>query len=256
MFVDTHTHIYMAEFPDPAAEIRKAVEAGVTRLVFPGTEPSDFEPRKALAARFPGTVFLGAGVHPTELGEDPDADVAAIERELRENRDKYVAVGEIGIDLYWDTSRCDEQLRVFRRQCELALDLDLPVIIHCREGLSEVLEVLSSLPAIPRNVFHSFTGTADDVARIREISPDSFFGINGIVTFKNAKIRDVLPEIGLDRILLETDAPWLAPVPHRGKQNTSAYIPDIARHIAESTGIPLETVAETTTRNALQLFGL
>ena len=216
MYVDTHTHIYMAEFPDPAAEIRKAVEAGVTRLVFPGTEPSDFEPRKALAERFPGTVFLGAG----------------------------------------DTSRRDEQIRVFRRQCELALDLDLPVIIHCREGLSEVLEVLSSLPAIPRNVFHSFTGTADDVARIREISPDSFFGINGIVTFKNAKIRNVLPEIGLDRILLETDAPWLAPVPHRGKQNTSAYIPDIARHIAESTGIPLETVAETTTRNALQLFGL
>lgn len=256
MFVDTHTHIYMAEFPDPAAEVRKAVEAGVTRLVLPGTEPSDFGSRKALAALFPGTVFLGAGVHPTELGDDPDADVAAVEKELRENRDKYVAVGEIGIDLYWDISRREEQLRVFLRQCELALELDLPVIIHCREGLSEVLETLSSLPAVPRGVFHSFTGTAADVARIREVAPESFFGINGIVTFKNAGLRDVLPEIGLDRILLETDSPWLAPVPRRGKQNTSAYIPHIARHIAESTGIPLETVAEATSGNASRLFGI
>lgn len=254
MFVDTHTHIYMSDFPDPAAEVRKALEAGVDRMVFPGTEPTDFEPRKQLAAMFPGTVFLGAGVHPTEMSDDPEADLRAVEKELRENLGAYVAVGEIGIDLYWDTSRREEQLRVFRRQCELAAELDLPIIIHCREGLDDVLAVLSSLEKIPRGVFHSFTGTAEDVSRIREVSPDFFFGINGIVTFKNARIREVLPAIGLEKILLETDSPWLAPVPHRGKQNTSAYIPDIARHIADYLGLPLETVAETTSRNASQLF--
>ncbi len=255
MFVDTHTHIYMSEFPDPAAEVRKALEARVGKLVFPGTLPTDFETRKRLADQFPGCVYLGAGVHPTEMSADPDADLAAVEAELRQNRDRYVAVGEIGIDLYWDTSRRDEQLRVFRRQCELALELDLPIIIHCREGLDDVLSVLGSLPAVPRGVFHSFTGTADDVARIRRLSPDFYFGINGIVTFKNARIREVIPAIGLDKILLETDSPWLAPVPHRGKQNTSAYIPDIARHIAESTATPLETIAEVTSRNAARLFG-
>lgn len=256
MFVDTHTHIYMPEFPDPAAEVRKAVTAGVGKLVFPGTLPSDFEQRKALADEFPGCVFLGAGVHPTEMSADPETDLAAVETELRANRNRYVAVGEIGIDLYWDTSRRKEQLNVFRRQCELALELDLPIIIHCREGLDDVLAVLGSLPKAPCGVFHSFTGTAEDVARIRKLSPDFYFGINGIVTFKNARIREVIPEIGLDKILLETDSPWLAPVPHRGKQNTSAYIPDIARHIAESTGNSLETIADTTSRNAAQLFGI
>ncbi|MDE6125726.1 MAG: TatD family hydrolase [Muribaculaceae bacterium] len=175
---------------------------------------------------------------------------------MRENPRDYVAVGEIGIDLYWDATRREEQLRVFGRQCELALEFGLPVIIHCREGLDEVLDVLGSLPETPCGVFHSFTGSADEVARIRALSPDFYFGINGIVTFKNATLRDTLPEIGLDRILLETDAPWLAPVPHRGKQNTSAYIPDIARHIAEHLGVPLAVVAETTTRNAGTLFGI
>lgn len=256
MFVDTHTHIYMAEVPDPAAEIRAAIEAGVTKMVFPGTEPSDFEARKALATEFPANVFLGIGVHPTEFGPDPEADLAAVEAELRANPAKYVAVGEIGIDLYWDASRREEQREVFRRQCLMALDANLPVIIHCREGLDDTLDVLGSLPAVPGGVFHSFTGTVEDVARIRGLSPDFYFGINGIVTFKNSRLRDTLAEIGLDRILLETDAPWLAPVPRRGQRNTSAYIPHIARHIADHLGIPVETVADITTRNASQLFGI
>ncbi|MCM1071672.1 MAG: TatD family hydrolase [[Clostridium] fimetarium] len=256
MLVDTHTHIYMPEFTDPAAEVRAALEAGVGKLVLPGTEPSDFEARKKLAAEFPGQVFLGAGVHPTEMGPDPMADVAAVEEELRANPGAYVAVGEVGIDLYWDTSRREEQLRVFRRQCELALELDLPVIIHCREGLDDVLAVLGALPEVPRCVFHSFTGTPEEVARVRLTAPDAYFGINGIVTFKNAKVRETLPHIGLDRMLLETDSPWLAPVPHRGKRNTSAYIPHIARHIADSMGLPLETVENATTRNSSALFGI
>ncbi len=256
MFVDTHPHIYMPEFPDPAAEVNAALEAGVGQLVFPGTEPSDFAQRKALAAKFPGKIFLAAGVHPTEIGPDPEADVAAIDAELRAHTESYVAVGEIGIDLYWDAARREEQRRMFRRQCELALEFGLPIIIHCREGLDDVLDVLGSLPNVPRGVFHSFTGTAEELARIRDMSADFFFGINGIVTFKNSRLREVLPAIGLEKILLETDAPWLAPVPHRGKQNTSAYIPDIARHIADSMGVPLATVAEITTRNARQLFGI
>jgi TatD DNase family protein len=173
---------------------------------------------------------------------------------LTEQRQRFVAVGEIGIDLYWDKTYRAEQIAVFEKQCQAAVDLDLPIIIHCREGLDETLQVVSQFPTL-RGVFHSFGGTADDVARIREIG-DYYFGVNGIVTFKNSKLRDVLPTIGLNRILLETDSPYLAPVPYRGKRNESAYIVSTAHCVADALGVPYDVVAEQTSENARNLFGL
>ncbi len=166
-----------------------------------------------------------------------------------------MGVGEIGIDLYCcDRSHRREQMDAFEAQCRMALDRDLPIVIHCRDGLDETLEVLEGLPSVPQGVFHCFGGTRADVERIRMVG-DFYFGINGIVTFKNTCLRETLPAIGLDRILLETDAPYLAPVPFRGKRNESMHIPLIASQIAQTLAVPLEKVAAVTSASAEKLFG-
>lgn len=275
--IDTHTHLYCAEFltaeqprhrkkgapevtpvPTPRGgeeAVERAVAAGVSHMIFPAISIPENAPMKALAARFPGKITMAMGLHPSEIGPDPKAELDIIEAEFRDNPGLYHAVGEIGIDLYWEQEHRSEQLYVFDRQCRLALELDLPIIIHCRDGLDEVLEVLRGLPAIPRGVFHSFGGTVEDVARIRELG-DFYFGINGIVTFKNSTLPSVLPSIGLDRILLETDSPYLAPVPYRGRRNESSYLPATAQAVADALSLPLETVADVTTASARSLFNL
>ena len=158
-----------------------------------------------------------------------------------DSRNDFVAIGEIGIDLYWDKTYRKQQREVFARQVEWATARDLPVIIHCRDGLDDVLDVLSSAGRVPRGVFHSFGGNAEDVGRIRHIG-DFYFGINGIVTFKNSRLREVLLVIGADRLLLETDAPYLAPVPHRGKRNESAFIVHTAAYVADTLGVSLDEI--------------
>lgn len=259
--VDTHTHLYDAAFSadgdTPADAVRRAIAAGVERMVLPGCTPADLPAMHRMRAQFPGNVYLAAGLHPTELPEPAsvDAQLAEIENELRSNRGLYVAVGEIGMDLYWDKSRGEEQKRVFAAQCRLAVELDLPVIIHCREALDETLEVLASLPQLPRGVFHSFSGTPDDVARIRTAG-DFYFGINGIVTFKKATLPNTLPHIPADRLLLETDSPYLAPVPRRGRRNESSYLPYTAARVAEALSLTPEAIDRLTTDNACRLFNL
>jgi TatD DNase family protein len=198
---------------------------------------------------------MAMGIHPTELTDDPTHAVDIIEQELTTNPGLYCAVGEIGIDLYWEPENRERQMQAFERQCRLALKLDLPIIIHCREGLAEVLEVLSGLPSVPCGVFHSFGGTREDVVSIRKTG-DFYFGINGILTFKNSALRDVLPTIGIDRILLETDSPYLAPVPYRGRRNQSAYLPEIAYAVASGLSLPIENVAAQTVANTKHLFRL
>lgn len=275
--IDSHTHLYCDEFlteeqprhpkkgtvlPPPAPTprggeeaVQRALEAGVSHLVFPANALYEIEPMKRLAARFPGKISMAMGLHPTELTDDPDAALDIIEKEFATNPGVYRAVGEIGIDLYWEPENRDRQMRAFDRQCRLALRLGLPVIIHCRDGLDEVLEVLQGLPAVPQGVFHSFGGTVEDVARIRQTG-DFHFGINGILTFKNSTLPAVLPSIGIDRILLETDSPYLAPVPYRGRRNQSAYLPAIAAAVAAALSLPLETVAAKTAANTRRLFNL
>ena len=254
IFTDTHTHLYDPAFEDGGAEaVERALAAGVTRMVLPATVPSDREAILRLVNRFPGHLFPAYGIHPTELPVDTAGALAEVERQLDDS--VAVAVGEIGIDLYWDASRRQEQMDVFGAQCRMAVARGLPVIIHCREGLDEAMEVLSGLDECPRGVFHCFCGTPDDVERIRRTG-DFYFGIGGVVTFKKSVLPETLPAIGLDRILLETDSPYLAPVPHRGKRNESAFIPLVAARVASALGVGVEDVARVTSASASALFGI
>lgn len=252
VLVDTHTHLYLPEFADEQPDaVSRAIEAGVKKMIFPNVDLATVEPLKQLAAKYPDNVSMAMGLHPTEVKEDWREVMAEIESIIGDGG-KYVAIGEIGIDLYWDKTFVDEQMLVFERQVAKANELGLPVIIHCRDGLNQALEVLEGQRG-SKGVFHSFGGSERDVDAIRRVG-DFYFGINGVVTFKNSHLRETLPAIGLDRMLLETDSPYLAPVPHRGKRNESAYLNLIASHIAESMGYELDKVAEVTTANAEQLF--
>jgi len=254
--IDTHTHLYLPEFGDESGAVEaidRAVEAGVSHLIFPNVDLTTVEPMCSLHARRPDVTSVAMGLHPTEVGEDWHDKLAEIKGEFQRG-DKFVAVGEIGIDLYWDRTFAEQQMLVLEEQLRWAADLELPVIIHCREGLPQALEVLQAFPQM-RGVMHSFGGSVMDVEAVRR-TVDFYFGINGIVTFKNSTLRTVLPAIGVDRMLLETDSPYLAPVPHRGKRNESSYLPYIAAHVADSMGLDINKVALATSANATHLFNI
>lgn len=252
---DTHTHLYMTDsYPDGGAEVvANALEAGVTRLVFPCVTLESLQPMRSLHEKFPHNTRLALGLHPTEVSDNWEKELDVMESMLPGD---FSAVGEVGIDLYHDASRREEQKKAFLRQLEWAVRYELPVIIHCREGLEDTLEVLSSLtPPLPKFIFHSFTGSVEDVRRIRKVC-DPWFGINGVVTFKNAPLlREAIPEIGVDKILLETDSPWLSPAPMRGRLNESARIPFIRDKIAEVLQLDSKEVERITDSSASMIFG-
>lgn len=255
MLIDSHTHLYLPEFDADgggSAAVERALSAGIGRMMLPNVDMSTIAPMNNLHSLYPSKTDMAIGLHPTEVSVDWRKDINLIETEA--STGKYKAIGEIGIDMYWDKTYRSEQMDAFRHQCQLAVNLDLPVIIHCREGLEEVLEVFKSLENVPSGVFHSFGGTRDDVDKIRRYG-DFYFGINGIVTFKNCKLAEVLTHIGLDRILLETDSPYLAPVPKRGKRNESAYLNYISAFVANSFGKPEGDIERLTTDNYYKLFG-
>lgn len=256
MITDTHTHLYLEEFKeDRDGVIQRALNAGVVKMIFPNVDLSTIEPMRSLHNMFPDVTYMAMGLHPTEINENFRDCLKIVENELFSNRNEYVAVGEIGIDLYWDKTFRAQQMEAFSCQIDWASKLDLPIIIHCRDGLDDVLAVLKECEKMPQGVFHSFGGSDEDVEKIREIG-DFYFGINGIVTFKNSKLRDTLPTIGLDRILLETDAPYLSPVPFRGKRNESSYIVNTAQTIADVFGISRDEIENLTFANAENLFKL
>lgn len=249
---DTHTHLYLPEFDADRVEVmERAAKAGVKQMLFPNVGCSTIGPMRRLHACYPDCTLMAMGLHPTEVGEGWRDDIALIGEELRS--DDFVAIGEIGIDLYWDKTYVREQMEALDMQVGWAVDRNLPVIIHCREGLDCTLDVLKRFNGRVRGVFHSFGGDVKDVERIREHG-DFYFGINGIVTFKNSKLREVLPAIGAERILLETDAPYLAPVPYRGKRNETAYIVETARTVAASLSLEYDEISRITTANAEKLF--
>lgn len=252
---DTHTHLYLEEFDsDRDGAVRRAIEAGVTRMIFPNVDLSTIVPMETLAARFPDNIRVAMGLHPTEVNDASDDALAEITERIRMRAADYVAVGEIGMDLYWDRSFESKQMDVLERQLALSVELGKPVIIHCREALDQTLEVMSGFGDRLCGVFHSFGGTADDVERICR-DYDFYFGINGIVTFKNSGLRKTLPAIEPARLLLETDSPYLAPVPMRGKRNESAYIVHTAQVVARELGLTMPGLAEMTSDNASRLFG-
>lgn len=256
MLIDTHTHLYLDEFSgDKTAAVNRALQAGIGKMIFPNVDRSTIEPMKELCHQCRQVTEMAMGLHPTEVyGRSALEQISFLTDEL-DSGEKYVAIGEIGIDLYWDKSHRERQMEVFERQMEIAAGRSLPVIIHCRDGLAEILEVIDGLERVPDGVFHSFGGSADDVEKIRRRG-DFYFGINGIVTFKNSRLRESLPAIGVDRILLETDSPYLAPVPHRGKRNESAFMIHTAAYVANYLGMPLSELAEVTSRSACRIFGI
>lgn len=264
MAVDTHTHLYMPEYsaegqPEGSYEgqcaaVDRAVEAGVRMMLFPNVNVETISSMKAVHALRPEVTAMAMGLHPTELDEHWRDSLRTIRNELYSNTGLYKALGEVGIDLYWDKKYEREQMEALDVQLGWASELGLPVVIHCREGLSQSLEVLQGHRAVSA-VFHCFGGSAEDVDMIRRTG-DYYFGIGGIVTFKNSDLRNVLPHIGVERVLTETDAPYLAPVPNRGKRNESAYIPLILNSMAAALGLESEMLEVATVQNANNLFKL
>lgn len=253
---DTHTHLYLPEFDADGggeAAVGRAVEAGVAAMLMPNVDLSTIGPLRRLQEACPGRVYVAMGLHPTEVGESwrDDVDVA-----LSALRHGDAAVGEVGIDLYRDKTFRGQQMQALEVQAIRAVELNLPLVIHCREALPETLEVLEGVRGA-RGVMHSFGGSAGDVDEVRRrLGDDWYFGINGIVTFRNCRVADALPAIGIDRLLLETDSPYLAPVPHRGKRNESAFIIHTAARVAAAMDMPVEELCERTFVNSLVFLGL
>lgn len=256
--IDTHTHLYMEEYEEGGkSAVERATDAGVELMILPCVDAASLEPMERLHSLFPESTRIAIGLHPTELGENPEKTLDDFERRLEENASRFCAIGETGIDLHWDKTNLEAQKEAFRRQYIWAQKYDLPLIIHCREGVEAALEVISSVPGKkPVMIFHSFTSGPEDVRRIREVC-DPWFGINGVVTFKNAEaVRDAAKEIGLERIVLETDAPFLSPVPFRGARNESAYLDKIRDKLAEVFEISPVEVERVTDANAKLIFRL
>lgn len=253
-FIDTHSHLYDEAFAsEEDLAVDRAVEAGVTRMILPDIDSVSREQMFDLAERHPGVLFPCLGLHPTSIGADWKAEFAKMEQYLDK---KITAIGETGIDCYWSKEFLEEQKEAFRLQLDLAHDLDLPVIIHSRESTEIILDILKECRHLNlRGVFHAYSGSRETFKEIQKLG-DWYIGIGGVLTFKKASIAEHVKEIPLDRILLETDSPYLTPVPFRGQRNESAYIPHVASRLAQIKDIPLEEVAETTTANAVKLFKL
>ena len=253
-FIDTHAHLYDEAFlGEEDAAVARACEAGVTKIIFPDIDSETRDLMFDIAGRHEGTVFPCLGLHPTSVGAGWQKDLSLLEGYLDR---KIWAIGEIGMDCYWSKEFVKEQQEVLRIQLELADRLSLPVIIHSRESTELILNVLRDCRHLSlRGVFHAYSGSAETWREIDRLG-DWYAGIGGVLTYKKASIAETVNSIPLERILLETDSPYLTPVPFRGKRNESAYIPHIAARLAELTGKPLEEVARQTTENAQKLFNI
>jgi len=254
-FVDTHTHLYDDDFAeDIDATVSRAVGAGVTKMILPDVSSNSRASMFSLAARYPGTMFPCLGVHPTEISGDwrHETDLMTAEK----NRTDIVAIGETGMDLHWSKDAAKEQEEVFRVQIELSLEMHLPLIIHSRDAAGLTLKILEDYRGRGlKGVFHAYGGSIETFRDIERYG-DFYIGIGGVVTFKNASIAETIKSIPMDRILTETDSPWLTPSPHRGTRNESSYIPIIASKIAEQKGMDVLQVAETSWTNAHKLFNI
>ena len=253
--IDSHSHIYCDAFDeDRDAVVQRAREAGVRHIVLPGESIDSVPLQVALHKKYPDYISLAFGLHPEEVNGDYLTALEQLRPRLNEH--PIVAVGEIGIDLYWDKTWREQQRHALDIQLHWCHELGVPFIMHCREALDDILDVIDHLDCpVPRGVFHCFAETPADVERVRRRG-DFYFGVNGVVTFKKSTVPELLPVIGLERLLLETDAPYLTPVPHRGKRNESAYIPHINYFIARSLGVSPEEVSQATDHNAIDLFHL
>jgi TatD DNase family protein len=253
--VDTHTHIYFEAFDADLPEVmHRASEAGLVAFCLPGIDTASLPRLKALCSRYPDRCFPMVGLHPTNVGPDCRKELAVLRAEL--DSGSYIAVGEIGIDLHWDKTFLREQTEAFEEQLRWSIEKDLPVAIHTREAFPQVFNSLHKVGIHKlRGVFHSFGGSREELEEVLRY-PQFLLGINGVVSYKNTNIREYLTLAPLERLVLETDAPYLPPVPHRGQRNEPAYVLLTAQKLAEVYNVPLETVAEKTTANAMRVWKL
>lgn len=251
---DTHTHLYSDEFDADRDEmIQRAINNGVTRFFIPAIDSSVTETMYSLEAKYPENIFLMMGLHPTYVKENYLEELVHVETELAKK--KFYAVGEIGIDLFWDKSTLEIQKVAFKRQIQLAKKYRLPINIHCRDAFDEIFEVLESEKGADLfGIFHCFTGNYEQA--LHAISLNMKLGIGGVVTFKNGKIDQFLNQIDLKHIVLETDSPYLAPVPFRGKRNESSYIVNVVAKLSEIYGLPQSEIARITTENSKDVYGI
>ncbi|MFR8836938.1 MULTISPECIES: TatD family hydrolase [Bacteroides] len=256
MLVDSHSHLFLEEFSDDLPQVmQRAHDAGVTHIFMPNIDSTTIGPLLSVCNTYKGFCFPMMGLHPTSVNESYEKELDIVARQLAPFNE-YVAIGEIGLDLYWDKTFLKEQLIVFEKQIEWALEYHLPIVVHCREAFDYIYKVLEPYKKSGlKGIFHSFTGTSEEAARLLEF-PDFMLGINGVVTFKKSHLADVLKGIPLTRIVLETDSPYLTPAPNRGKRNESAYIKDTLIKVAEAYEKMPERVAEATSENALKVFGM
>lgn len=254
--IDTHTHLYLNDsFPDGGmAAVDRAVKAGIEIMVLPAIDRESLEPLLSLNAARPNHTAIAIGLHPTEVEPNWREELCEI---LHFSADhNIVGIGETGIDLHWETKYLHRQMDAFGEQIQIAVDKKLPVIVHSRDAIDETAELIKSFGSCqPSFVFHSFTSGIRDAEKLLESAPDAYFGINGVITFKNAKeLREAIERIDMGRIVVETDSPFLAPVPYRGQTNESSYIPYIIKTLAQIKNLPEEEVKRITTENALRLF--
>jgi len=255
--IDTHSHLFLEEFADDLEQVMdRAKSAGIERIYMPNIDSTTLGSLLSVCDKYKGYCFPMVGLHPTSVNNGYRKELQIVKEELTVPG-KYVAVGEIGMDLYWDKTFLKEQQIVFDQQVCWALEYNLPIVIHCRDAFNEIYELLSPYKETSlRGIFHSFTGTVDEALRFMEFS-NFFFGINGVVTFKKSTLPEVLKNVvPLNRLVMETDSPYLAPVPNRGKRNESAFMIDTMQKVAEIYQTELEEVGEITSNNALNLFGL
>jgi TatD DNase family protein len=255
MYIDTHTHLYSSQFDEDRDEmIQRALNAGVNKLLLPNIDLESIEGMYALEQKFPNKCFAMMGLHPCSVTENYEEVLAKIEKELFSRR--FIAVGEIGIDLYWDKSLLEQQKKAFAIQIEWAKELEIPIVIHARDSFEEIFEVLDKHnDERLKGVFHCFTGGLNEIEKIRAYG-GFIFGIGGVLTFKKAGLDEVVKNLALSEIVFETDSPYLAPTPHRGKRNESAYIPLIANRLSDIFEISPEKIATITTENAKKCFSL
>lgn len=254
-FIDTHSHLYDEAFNlEEDLAVARALEAGVTKMILPDIDSTTREAMFTLAERHPNILYPTLGLHPTSISTNWKEEMDAMENEF--GKHKIWAIGEIGIDCYWSKEFLEQQKEVFRIQLEMASKADLPVIIHSRESTEQIINILKDYKNLDlRGVFHAFSGSVETFRELQKLG-DWYIGIGGVLTYKKASIAETVKDIPLERILLETDSPYLTPVPHRGKRNESSYIPHIAEKLAIQKETSIENIAKTTTENAQRLFRL
>lgn len=254
MFIDTHAHIYSEQLLEDKNEfLERSLAAKVTTILMPAIDKGTHEIMLEMERAAPVKCISMMGLHPCSVKEDVEQELQLIEGYLEQR--KFVAIGETGLDFYWDTSFKEQQYMAFRRQIEWAIQYEVPVVIHSRSSTNECIELVSQYTAKGlRGVFHCFGGSREEAEQI--INLGFYLGIGGVLTFKKSGLDEVIRQVGLERVVLETDAPYLAPVPYRGKRNEPAYIPLIAQKLSEVMGVTMDEIAEITTNNAKKLFNL